>query len=145
MSNSKTLYPKLYSKDYEKILEEITILASSYLGKKWIPSFQYDSYAKNNQDYLANIGNEDLDFKGYDDVGFVLSRIFADIYRQIITRLNKVPERNFIAFLNMLGFTLSTSVAAKVPVKFNLVKGTPEDILVLAGTKVTADKNEVHD
>ncbi len=143
--NSKIHYPKLYTKDYAKILEEIKNLASSYLGKKWMPSFQYDLYAKLNEDYLVNSSNNELDFKGYDDVGLVSSRIFADIYLEIIIRLNKVPERNFIAFLNMLGFILSTSVAAKVPVKFNLVKGTPEDILVLAGTKVAAAKTEIHD
>ena len=78
------------------------------------------------------------------DLGVALSKIYISILQQVIIRLNKVPQRNFIEFLNFLGFELSSSIPAKVPVTFHLVEDVKEDVVVPKGTKVLADANEKH-
>ena len=60
---------------------------------------------------------------------------FAEI---IIQRLNQVPQKNFLAFLELLGATLLPPQPARVPLTFSLAKGSVADGLVPAGTQVAA-------
>ncbi len=60
---------------------------------------------------------------------------FAEI---IIQRLNQVPQKNFLAFLDMLGASLLPPQPARVPLSFSLAAGSPVDGLVPAGTQVAA-------
>ena len=48
----------------------------------------------------------------------------------ILSRLNKLPKRNFIEFLNVMGFNLSSPIASRLPVTFKLADGAKEDIFV---------------
>jgi len=68
----------------------------------------------------------------------VFSR-FTDI---IIRRLNRVPDKNFLAFLDLLGASLLPPQPARVPLTFSLAAGSTNDALVPAGTQVAAPPAE---
>lgn len=74
------------------------------------------------------------------DPGVALIEIFAWMSEQIIYRLNQVPERMYVDFLNMMGVEPFPASAARVPLTF-LLAGVPnEAVVVPKGTEVaTAD------
>lgn len=72
------------------------------------------------------------------DSGMALLKIFAQMLEGVINRLNQVPDKNFIAFLNMLGFKLLPAEQARAPVTFMLSTGATEPVLILSGTQVSA-------
>ncbi|HYQ61541.1 MAG TPA: putative baseplate assembly protein [Desulfatiglandales bacterium] len=82
---------------------------------------------------------------GDGDAGTALARIHAFITEMVITRLNQVPRKSLIAFLDMLGIKLLPAQPSRVPVIFNLVQGTERDILIPPRTQATADKTEEHE
>ena len=53
--------------------------------------------------------------------------------------------RNFIEFLNVMGFNLSSPIASQVPVTFKPADGAKEDVFVPSGTIVASDANDKHD
>ncbi len=55
-----------------------------------------------------------------------------------IQRINQVPQKNFLAFLDLLGASLLPPKPARVPLTFSLAKGSLGDGLVPAGTQVAA-------
>ncbi|HBB34546.1 MAG TPA: putative baseplate assembly protein [Cyanobacteria bacterium UBA8803] len=74
------------------------------------------------------------------DPGLALIRIFSRMATLAIARLNQVPEKNFLAFLDLLGTQILPPQPAQVPLTFSLVDGVPDDQLVVvpAGTQVAA-------
>jgi hypothetical protein len=76
------------------------------------------------------------------DVGVGLLRIFTHMQEEILSRLNRVPEKNFVAFLDMLGIKLIPAQPAKVPVTFLLAGGTPGGVFVPAGMQVATAETE---
>lgn len=64
-----------------------------------------------------------------------VSARFAEV---LIQRLNQVPQKNFLAFLELLGAALLPPQPARVPVTFLLAQGTLVDAVVPAGTQVAA-------
>lgn len=70
--------------------------------------------------------------------GPALVRIFSMIMDNIIQRLNRVPDKNFIAFLSMLGVNLNPPQPARVPVTFLLSAGAKENVLIPERTKTAA-------
>ena len=78
-----------------------------------------------------------------DPLGEALVRIFARYCEIIIERLNKVPEKNYRAFLNELGVSRNPPIAAQVPLTFTPVKSSANTpIVVPQHTKVTAPPGE---
>ncbi|HEU4593524.1 MAG TPA: putative baseplate assembly protein [Pyrinomonadaceae bacterium] len=73
-----------------------------------------------------------------DDPGVGLLRIFSFIAGGVIGSLNRAPERNFIAFLDMLGIRLLPKRPSRVPVRFLVAQGTEDSFLVAQGTQVSA-------
>lgn len=67
-----------------------------------------------------------------------LVHIFANMMEKIIDRLNQAPDRNLIAFLNMIGISPTPPRVAKAPLVFKLKEDWEKDALVPAGTKVSA-------
>jgi len=67
-----------------------------------------------------------------------LIKIFANMMKEIIDRLNMVPEKNFIAFLETLGIKLLPANAANAPITFLLSEGTKEPVLIPAKTQIAA-------
>jgi predicted phage baseplate assembly protein len=75
-------------------------------------------------------------------VSAALIGIFARFSELIIQRLNQAPQKNFLAFLDLLGASLLPPQPARVPLTFSLAAGSPAEGLVLAGTQVAAPPTE---
>lgn len=71
--------------------------------------------------------------------GQALMKIYLHMLEQVIFRLNQVPEKNFIAFLDMLGIKLRPAQSAKAAVTFKLAEGTREHVTVPKGTLLTGE------
>jgi hypothetical protein len=72
-----------------------------------------------------------------DRLGATLIKIFARFVEIIIERLNQVPEKNFIAFLDLLGASRLPPQPARAQLTFALADGATGDTLVPAGTQVS--------
>ncbi|HKX29300.1 MAG TPA: hypothetical protein VJ302_16510, partial [Blastocatellia bacterium] len=68
--------------------------------------------------------------------------IFSRFAEIIIQRLNRAPQKNFLAFLDLLGGALLPPQPARVPLTFSLAAGSPVDGIVPAGTRVAAPPGE---
>lgn len=77
--------------------------------------------------------------KGEGDTGSALVRIFALMFQGTINRLNGVPDKNFIAFLNMLGLSLLPAQQARVPLVFKLSNGASENVILEEGIQAAAN------
>ncbi len=73
---------------------------------------------------------------GDPDAGAALLRVFARFAELVIRRLNRAPEKHFLAFLDLIGARLEPPQAARAPLTFYLAEGAAEDVLVPAGTPV---------
>jgi hypothetical protein len=110
--------PQLDSRSAAEVRNEARILAQHYLGSTW---------------------------KGIDDPGdpgFQLLDLFSRLMEMLIVRLNGVPEKNFLAFLDMVGVERSPGAPASVPLTFlpsaNAAEGGP----IPAGTKVATTQTD---
>ena len=81
------------------------------------------------------------------DPGLALIRIFSRMATLAIARLNQVPDKNFLAFLDLLGTQILPPQPAKVPLTFSLASGVTDDKLVVipGGTQVAAPPLEGED
>lgn len=67
-----------------------------------------------------------------------LISIFARFAELITDRLNRVPEKNFLAFLDLLGASLMPPRSARAPLTFSLVESATGGAVVRQGTQVAA-------
>ncbi len=67
-----------------------------------------------------------------------LVKIFARFSEIILQRLNQVPDKNFLAFLDLLGASRLPPQPATVPLTFTLAAGSAVDAIVPSGTQVAA-------
>lgn len=79
---------------------------------------------------------------GQTDAGLALMQICARYAEQVIERLNRAPEKNFLAFLNLIGARLLPERPAHVPLTFRLATNSPVATVVPAGTQVAAAPQE---
>lgn len=70
--------------------------------------------------------------------GRALINIFARDAALIIQRINRAPEKNFLAFLDLIGAALLPPEPARVPLTFSLAAGSAGDAVVPAGTQAAA-------
>jgi hypothetical protein len=73
---------------------------------------------------------------GRQDSGTALIAIFSRLMEIMISRLNRVPEKNFLAFLDTAGVSLLPPKAARAPIKFVPSAGAKKDAVVPAGTQL---------
>src|SRR3970282_516754 len=59
------------------------------------------------------------------DPGITLLELAAWMTDLILYRLNRVPEKNYVAFLNLLGIKLRPPRAARALLQFTFVEGAP--------------------
>lgn len=71
-----------------------------------------------------------------------LVEIFGRYAELIIERLNQVPNKNQLAFLDLIGASLLPPQPARVPLTFSLADGSTVDGLVPARTQVATVNNE---
>ncbi|BAY29280.1 hypothetical protein NIES2107_11210 [Nostoc carneum NIES-2107] len=78
------------------------------------------------------------------DAGLALIRIFGRMAATVSDRLNRVPEKNFLAFLDLLGTQILPPQPARVPLTFSLASGLPENTtaLIPAYTQISAPPTE---
>ena len=106
--------PKLDARTYDDLVDQVeTLVESTTAWQRAAP-------------------DEDLDFGG------ALIRIFSRMMERTISRLNRVPEKNFLAFLDLIGTQIQPPKAARVPLT---AKGRTESIVVPAGTRTAATLN----
>ena len=85
--------------------------------------------------YLPQEFPKSRPLKGFN---LALVNIFARYCEIIIQRLNQVPQKNFLAFLDLLGAAPLPPQPARVPLTFTLAAGSTVDAIVPAGTQVAA-------
>lgn len=107
------LTPKIDRRTYNDIVNQTKTLVEQY--SQW-----------------RNPGNGNV------DAGLALIRIFARMGTLVRDRLNQVPDRNFLAFLNLIGAQLTPPQPAKVPLTFYLAEGSDNEGFVPAHTQVSA-------
>lgn len=95
---------------------------------------------------LENQGIEEVWVKSWSprkaDAGTALIRIFGNMVTTVGDRLNQVPEKNFLSFLDLIGAQLKPPQAARVALTFSLAEGTQKDAFVPEGTSVAAPPSE---
>jgi len=69
------------------------------------------------------------------DPGITLLELFAWMTELVIYRLNRVPDNNYLAFLNMMGIRLRPPQPARTIVQFTISEKT-DVVVVEAGTRV---------
>ena len=69
------------------------------------------------------------------DPGITLLELFAWMTELVIYRLNRVPDNNYLAFLNMMGIRLRPPQPARTIVQFQISEKT-DMVVVEAGTRV---------
>ena len=81
------------------------------------------------------------------DPGVTLIELFAWMTDLILYRLNRVPEKNYLRFMNLLGITLKDPVPAQTSIRFRLSAPPTGPIRIARGTEVatvrTADTESV--
>jgi predicted phage baseplate assembly protein len=77
------------------------------------------------------------------DPGVTLIETFAYMVDQLLWRLNRVPEKTYIKFLELIGVSLQAPTAARTDVTFWLTVAADADVLVPAGTQVSTPRTEV--
>lgn len=73
------------------------------------------------------------------EAGRALTGVFARDCRLVVDRINDAPEKNFLAFLDLLGNALSPPVPARAALSFALDNAVTEGFTITAGTQVQAD------
>ncbi len=73
------------------------------------------------------------------DPGITLIELFAWLMEMTIYRLNKVTDKNFLAFLDLMGIDLQPPQPSRVLLTFSLVPGAKNFQVVPNGTSVATD------
>ncbi|MFJ2112272.1 putative baseplate assembly protein [Streptomyces sp. NPDC087850] len=76
------------------------------------------------------------------DPGVTLIETVAHMADQVVYRLNRVPEKNHLAFLDLIGITLFPPSAARADVTFWLSAPQEHPVLLATGTEVATGRSE---
>ncbi|RYP83272.1 putative baseplate assembly protein [Nocardioides guangzhouensis] len=79
------------------------------------------------------------------DPGVTLIEAFAQMVDQLIYRLNRVPDLNYVKFLEMIGVELRPPAAATGRVTLWLSAPQPQRVLVRSETQVATPRTDIHD
>lgn len=79
------------------------------------------------------------------DPGVTLVEAVAHMADQLVYRLNRVPEKNHLAFLDLLGVTLFPPAAARAEITFRLSAPQPEPVVLPTGTEVSTGRTETEE
>jgi baseplate J-like protein len=111
-----TTAPLLDPRTAASIRDQVTGDLATNLGAVWIPAGDQASAA--------------------------LISIIARFGEIVIERLNQAPDKNFLAFLDLLGTTPLPPEPARVPLTFTVAAGSTTDAVVPAGTQAAAPAGE---
>ncbi|MDP9074937.1 MAG: putative baseplate assembly protein, partial [Actinomycetota bacterium] len=79
------------------------------------------------------------------DPGVTLIETFAFMVDQLLYRLNRVPDRNYLKFLELIGVHLFPPSAARAGVTFWLSAPVPDPVVVPVGTEVATIRTETEE
>ena len=79
------------------------------------------------------------------DPGITLIETFAMMVDQLIYRLNRVPDRNYVKFLELLGLEMRPPGAAQGEATFWLSAPQPQTVTVRAETEVGTDRTDIEE
>ena len=79
------------------------------------------------------------------DPGITIIELFAWMVDMLLYRLNRVPEKNYIKFMDMIGIRLEPPNPAKVNVTFRLSAPQPEQVTIPQGTEIATVRTETQD
>lgn len=79
------------------------------------------------------------------DPGITLIELFAWMSEMMIYRLNKIPEKTYLALLDLVGVSLAPAQASKVLLSFTPVEGFDNAIAVKKSTKVSTLRSAIGD
>jgi hypothetical protein len=72
----------------------------------------------------------------------VLLELFAHLTETMIYRLNRLPEKAYVAFLNMIGVRIKPPAAARVMLRFTRSRDSDQVIEIPRGTRVTVGRGD---
>lgn len=79
------------------------------------------------------------------DPGVTLIEAFAQMTDQLLYRLNRVPEKSYLAFLDLIGVKLFPPAPARTDATFWLSAPQPAPVLVRTGTEVASLRTETEE
>ena len=79
------------------------------------------------------------------DPGITLIELFAWMVDTLLYRLNKVPAKNYIKFMELLGVRLAPPKPAKANLVFRLSAPQPEAVTIPRGTEVATVRTETRE
>ncbi|MBT0772872.1 putative baseplate assembly protein [Kineosporia sp. J2-2] len=86
--------------------------------------------------------NPDWTDHNVSDPGITLIEAVAHMADQVVYRLNRVPDKSYLAFLNLLGVRLFPPTAARADVTFWLSAPQPDAVTLPADTEVATQRTE---
>ncbi len=78
------------------------------------------------------------------NLGVALLKLFTHMQEEVYSRLNRVPDKNLEAFLEMLGINPLPPKPSRVPITFYPADGFPEDIYIPEGTPLASPQTQDH-
>jgi predicted phage baseplate assembly protein len=79
------------------------------------------------------------------DPGVTLIELFAWMTDMILYRLNRVPEKNYIKFMDLIGLKLEPPHPAKADITFRLSAPQPQAVTIPEGTEVGTVRTETEE
>src|SRR4030066_364673 len=79
------------------------------------------------------------------DPGITLIELFAWMTEMILFRLNQVPERNYVKFLDLRGVQPLEPRPARADISFRLTAAQPNRVTIPRGTEVATVRTETED
>ena len=76
------------------------------------------------------------------DPGVTVIELTAWMTELILYRLNRVPEKNYLAFLNMIGIRLRSPQPARALITFDLVEGAEKQV-IKEGTQIATAQDRI--
>ncbi len=129
--------PKIDARSYARIIADIERLVERFTAIEVVPVQSLAdkiSQIKNMPDVKGKVWQR----TGSKDAASALIGVAGRMAELVIERLNRVPEKNFLAFLGLIGPEMRPPQPARVPLTFQLAAGTRSDTLVPARTLVAS-------
>jgi Baseplate J-like protein len=96
----------------------------------------FDQLFRDARDRIARSSPQWTDL-GPSDPGIVLLDVFAYLTDVMLYRLNRIPEKAFVAFLNLIGVHIYPPAAARVTLHFSHEPAPTQPLVIPRGTRVT--------
>ncbi len=77
------------------------------------------------------------------DPGVTLIEAYAQMVDQLIYRLNRVPDRHYVKFLELIGVQLRPPAAARGSVTFWLSAPQPQTVVIREGSEVATPRTDI--